>query len=255
LLLAQARLHDTMAFTGATVALGTNPHANPVVSPGERATQLYRQVLLTLDASNVEALSCLAAQSFYNDMPELSLKHYRRLLQMGLGSYSCELWNNLGLTCFHSGQYDMSLGCFDRALALLPSSSSASDSSASDSLASDIWYNLSLVGVSLGDLGLAYQACRVSVSLEPNNSEAYTNLGVLEMRKGNAEAAKANFATAIRLSGGVLYEPLYNGSLLAYKSGDFAEAFTLAQQAVQANPASHDSQELLKTLKQTLIQQ
>ena len=87
---------------------------------------------------------------FYSDQPELSLRFYRRLLQMGIGDThisiisivlyfidllsqdfsdiaspaincffkcsplpgSAELYNNLGLCCFFAQQYDMTLTCF-----------------------------------------------------------------------------------------------------------------------------------------------
>lgn len=80
--------------------------------------------VLGFDASNVEAIACLAAHNFYTDQPEvracrvvlwegcsftvpccvlqLALRFYRRLLQMGVTN--AELWNNLGLCCFYSSQ-------------------------------------------------------------------------------------------------------------------------------------------------------
>ena len=42
----------------------------------------------------------------------------------------------------------------------------------------------------------------------------------------------------------------FNGALLAFKLGDFQEAYTLANKALEAFPDHHDSQELLKLLKQ-----
>lgn len=54
--------------------------------------------------------TCVAFQ------PELSIRYYRRLLQMGVNN--TEVWNNIGLCCFYSSQYDMALGCFERALAV-----------------------------------------------------------------------------------------------------------------------------------------
>ncbi len=38
---------------------------------------------LVRDASNVEAIACIAADHFYSDQPELALRYYRRLLQVG----------------------------------------------------------------------------------------------------------------------------------------------------------------------------
>lgn len=56
----------------------------------------------------------------------MSIRYYRRLLQMGVNN--TELWNNIGLCCFYSSQYDMSLNCFDRALSM-----------ASDDDMADVW--------------------------------------------------------------------------------------------------------------------
>ena len=44
-------------------------------------------------------------------------------------------------------QYDMCLGCFERAFSL----SSTNETSA------EIWYNLSVVAMNMGDVGLCYQ--------------------------------------------------------------------------------------------------
>ena len=47
----------------------------------------------------------------------------------------------------------------------------------------DVWYNIGHVGISLGDHGLAYQAYKISVSLNPAHAEAMNNLAVLEIRR------------------------------------------------------------------------
>ena len=132
-----------------------------------------------------QALSCLAANHFYSDQPEMSLRYYRRLLQMGVNNV--EIWNNLGLCCFYASQYDFSLSCFERSLQL------ADD-------VSDVWYNIGQVAIGIGDLGLAYQAFKIAVSLDSNHAESYCNLGVLELRKRNVEAAQANFLLAQQMA-------------------------------------------------------
>lgn len=38
--------------------------------------------VLAVDASCAEAIACLAAEHFYSDQPELSIRYYRRLLQV-----------------------------------------------------------------------------------------------------------------------------------------------------------------------------
>jgi tetratricopeptide repeat protein 8 len=219
LLLGAARLHDQMGAMDKGVAL-------------------YKRVL-GLDASSVEAIACLASHHFYGDQPEVALKYYRRLLQMGVAN--TELWCNLGLCCFYASQYDMALTCFDRALAL-----------ADDANMADVWYNVGHVAVGMGDTGLAYQAFRVAVSVDPGHAESLTNLGVLEMRKGNVEAARANFAAAQK-AGEHLFEPWYNGALLAHKVGEFQEAYAQVQRALAAFPDHSDSQDLLRTLKQQFV--
>ena len=49
---------------------------------GAAANLQYKKVLAH-DASNIEAIACMAATHFYSDQPELALRFYRRLLQMG----------------------------------------------------------------------------------------------------------------------------------------------------------------------------
>jgi len=48
-----------------------------------------------------------------------------------------------------------------------------------------------------------------------------------------------------------MFEPFFNGSLLAYKLGDFQEAYELATKALALCEGHHDSVELLKQLRQT----
>lgn len=60
----------------------------------------------------------------------------------------------------------------------------------------DVWYNVGHVAVGVGDLGLAYQAFKISVSVDPNHAESFNNLGVLELRKGNIEQAQEHFKSA-----------------------------------------------------------
>jgi tetratricopeptide repeat protein 8 len=45
-----------------------------------------------------------------------------------MGCSNTELWNNLGLCCFYASQYDMTLSCFEKALAM-----------ANDDNMADVW--------------------------------------------------------------------------------------------------------------------
>ena len=97
---------------------------------------------------NVEAIACIGMNHFYADQPELSLRFYRRLLQMGVSN--AELYNNLGLCCFYAQQYDMSLTCMERALAFADE----------EETKAEIWYNVGHIALAMGDTSLAYQCYR-----------------------------------------------------------------------------------------------
>jgi len=86
----------------------------------------------------------------------------RRLLQMGV--YNAELYNNLGLCCFYAQQYDMTLNCFTRALAI-----------ATDENVSDIWYNLSHVALVGNLITLSLSRLRVGSHSIPTMSEQQVN--------------------------------------------------------------------------------
>ena len=77
---------------------------------------IFKSNLSQEEPINVEAIACVGMNHFYADQPEVSLRFYRRLLQMGVSN--AELYNNLGLCCFYAQQYDMSLACMDRALTM-----------------------------------------------------------------------------------------------------------------------------------------
>jgi hypothetical protein len=48
----------------------------------------------------------------------------------------------------------------------------------------DVWYNLSIVAVGMGDLSTATYALKLIVNANPNNGEAYTQLGCWRCSKG-----------------------------------------------------------------------
>jgi len=216
LLLAAARVHEAL-------------------NNGDEGMALYKQVL-QIEASNVEAVSCLAAHQFYSDQPEIALRYYRRLLQMGV--QTAELWNNLGLCCFYSGQYDMCLTCFQRALQL-----------AGEDTTADTWYNISHLAVGIGDLGLSYQALKVAVAADSKHAEAYNNLSVLELKKGNLDAARSGFNQAHTLNPS-MFEAPFNSALLCYKLGESQESFNLVNKSLSNFPGHSESKELLKMLEQ-----
>lgn len=105
-LLGEARIHDALNDLESSLAL-------------------YKRVL-HLEACNVEAIACMAAQHFYSDQPEVALRFYRRLLMLGVAN--AEIWNNMGLCCFYASQIDITLRCFENALLV-----------ADDLVQADVW--------------------------------------------------------------------------------------------------------------------
>jgi len=223
------------AFTGDPSMLVGMARVQEVMGDSDKSCALYKRVL-AYDGAHVESIACVAANHFYSDQPEVALKYYRRLLQMGV--LSSELWNNLGLCCFYSGQYDMSLSCFERGLNL-----------ASDESMADIWYNIGHVGIALGDLAMAYQCCKIAVSIDPHHAEALNNLGVLEVRRGARDAGKVAFEAAHEADEGV-YEAPYNASLTAFRGGNFQDAYNLVNKSLAIFGGHGDSQVLLKELQE-----
>lgn len=75
-------------------------------------------------------------------------------------------------------------------------------------------YNIGHVGVALGDLGLAYQAFKVAVSVDPTHGEALNNIAVLEMRRQKVDVARSCLSTSVSVNS-FLFEPLYNNGIMA----------------------------------------
>ena len=68
-----------------------------MLNMSKEACDYYKQVL-HFDASNIEAIACLASHHFYDDQPEIALRYYRRLVQMGVNN--AELGAILGCAAF-----------------------------------------------------------------------------------------------------------------------------------------------------------
>jgi tetratricopeptide repeat protein 8 len=187
------------------------------------------------DSSNVEAIACLASFQFYSENPELALRYYRRLLQMGIAN--TELWNNLGLCCFYAQQYDTTLRCFEKALSM-----------AEDENMADVWYNIGMVAVGLGDVGLANQAFKIAASIDTKHAESFNNMGVLELRKGNIDQARSNLQAASQLAP-MMWESRLNEATILHKNGEFEECYRLASDALKLSPSLPHAQELVTMLK------
>lgn len=258
ILLRQNRTHNALeiyafileAFPGDVDGLAAKAR---VLDDSESASMCYKEIL-KMDASNIEALACLAAHHFDSDAPHIALRYYRRLLQMGTNSV--ELWNNLGLCCLRMGQYEISLHCFCEALKM-----------ANDDNAADVWYNIGKeqnnvfilafakghVGIGLGDCEMAEQAFSVAVAFDPFHSEALNNLGVLLKEAGNETSAEYHFERSRSVNANISpFEPWYNGSVIAMEKGNIEKAFECVMQALSIAPENASCQKIFQILSRKL---
>uniref|UniRef100_A0A8R1EMS1 TPR_REGION domain-containing protein n=1 Tax=Caenorhabditis japonica TaxID=281687 RepID=A0A8R1EMS1_CAEJA len=72
----------------------------------ELSVDLYKKVL-DAQSNNIEAIACVATTYYYGGKPEIALRYYRRILQMGVSS--AELFMNIGLCCLAAQQFDFAL--------------------------------------------------------------------------------------------------------------------------------------------------
>ena len=96
---------------------------------------------------------------------------------------------------------------------------------------------------------MAHQCFSLALTNNHSHAEAFNNLGVLEMRRGNLESARAFFASASN-TGTHLFEPAFNTAYLSEKTGDLQTAYVVVKKSLNNFPEHHDSNELLKQLKQ-----
>ena len=96
---------------------------------------------------------------------------------------------------------------------------------------------------------MAYQCFRLSLSANNNHAESFNNIGVLEVRRGNIDQARAFFQTASGLADH-LFEPNFNLATLTSRSGDLQTSYVVVQKALKIFPEHKDSADLLKQLQQ-----
>jgi len=210
-----------------------------LLGDAQTATYLFKDVL-KFESSNIEAMACLGAQYFYLEQYEIALQFYKRLLQIGI--QNSELWCNMALCAYYSKQYDIVLQCFKQSLALC----SQSDD---DALFADIWYNVSIVLISCGDMAFAFKALKIAITANPSHAEAWNNLAILERKvQGNYDKALIHFDTAHELSD-FLYEPLYNAALANFKTGNCQLALKKILKSLAVFPNHYASKKLHSELQ------
>lgn len=196
----------------------------------------YQQIL-AIDAGNITALSRMGIYWFNNGKPEITLVLCQRMMQMEV--IAASVWCNLGLACFYSQQFDLVFNSFDRALR-------AVDNDHDRAL---IWYNVSQVVSSLGDLTLTNQCLQNSLLVDANCAQALINKSALSYRKrppaqeefistcGIVPMSKPkNTVDPLTAEKSMdYYESYLNDALQALASGESVTARSLLQEALKIN--------------------
>lgn len=203
----------------------------------DTAFDLYNTAL-HLDSSNIESIACIGAHLFYGkNQPELALRYYRRLVQMGVNT--AEVWNNVGLCAFYTYQMELSLSCFSRALQLCQE----------DSQRADVWYNVGHVGIGTGNIRFAERAFRLAVGADATHAEALNNLAVLAYEKQREKKGRRLFDTAV-MAAPELPEALYNTALLAFEDGNLEVAHRMVMRVLDNYPDHPESVALQAKLRE-----
>ncbi|KAK7197843.1 Tetratricopeptide repeat [Novymonas esmeraldas] len=204
------------------------------------AYDLYNQVL-HLDSSNIEAIACVGAHLFYErNQPELALRYYRRLLQMGV--HTAEVWTNMGLCAFYTFQTEMSLTCMSRALTLCKE----------DSQRADVWYNIGHVGIGLGNMAFAERAFRLAVGADPTHAEALNNLAVLAYEKKKANTGRRLLDTAV-LAAPALTEALFNTAVVTCQAGELEVSYQMVMRVLEVDPDHPEAVALQSKLRECFL--
>ncbi|KAG5510550.1 hypothetical protein JKF63_06847 [Porcisia hertigi] len=204
------------------------------------AFSLYNHVL-QLDSSNIEAIACIGAHLFYErNQPELALRYYRRLLQMGV--HTAEVWTNMGLCAFYTFQMELSLRCLSRALTLCRE----------DGQRADVWYNVGHVGIGMGNTTFAERAFRLAVGADPTHAEALNNLAVLAYEKKKEKTGRRLLETAVLAAPG-LTEALYNTAAISFQEGELELSYRMVMRVLEENPDFPDAVVLQRKLRERFL--
>ncbi|CAJ0939598.1 unnamed protein product, partial [Mesorhabditis belari] len=195
----------------------------------DESIELYKEIL-AVQANNVEAIACIATNYFYSDLPEIALRYYRRIMQMGVNN--AELFLNVGLCCFFCQQFDLAIACIERAHA-----------TATEDIQADVWYNTGHVALSIGDVKMADRCFQLALTADQDHGESLCNLGILRLREGKIDQAKSFFHNA-KGKAPHLFEPYFNLAILANQAGQYSEALINVNKSLEIFPEHVHSQTL-----------
>src|SRR6266852_4696200 len=144
----------------------------------------------------------------------------------------------IALVHFDQGHYQAAI---DTLTALR--SKKISDAKCAD-LLSDAYYNLITLFVDTGELDKAAQVADKAVAALPQNAEALSMRGSIELSQGKTEDAYRDFASAAQLSPGSPDPPFFMG-LAEYRQSKFEEAGQVLKNAIASGIVDSDLHYLL----------
>jgi tetratricopeptide (TPR) repeat protein len=145
-------------------------------------------------------------------------------------------YNNLGVTSFHNGAYEMARDQFLQAVKFDPELAEA-------------YNNLGLTHTELNDEEKATEAFKKAVELNPSLHAAYNNLGYIMYKRGNYEQAIEMYNEALGRStrNGPAYTNLGNAY---YKLGRIDDARAAWTKALELDPGNEKAKRNLKRLEE-----
>uniref|UniRef100_A0A183CE91 TPR_REGION domain-containing protein n=1 Tax=Globodera pallida TaxID=36090 RepID=A0A183CE91_GLOPA len=198
----------------------------------------YYKLLLKQEANNVEGIACLGAHFFYEGRPEIAMKFYRRILQMGVNS--AELYVNLAVCCFYCQQFDLACGCLQQAHAF-----------ADQQMQADLWYNTAHFAMARCDLKMAERCLQLALASDADHAESLVNLGILKMHDHRTDEARNLFQTAAQ-KGPHLYEAHFNYALLLHEMGNYAQCYSSLKRSLELFPEHFYTKKLLQRVETIL---
>lgn len=152
-----------------------------------------------------------------------------------------EAYYNLGITYLYSQNLDKAIEIFNTAVQLNPNDAA-------------IYHNLGITYCEKGEYDYAIKNLITAIKINPDDAETYQNLGVACYKKGNYEEAISNFQQSLDHNN--KNAEVYHGIGMVYSDqGDFKLATEFLSKAMEINPdstASHEILHLVKKAKQIL---
>ncbi|CAB3397472.1 unnamed protein product [Caenorhabditis bovis] len=219
--------HDVTLLTGMA-------RVKELLGEYDDSINIYKKVL-EVQANNIEAIACVATTHYYSGKPEIALRYYRRILQMGVSS--AELFMNIGLCCLAAQQFDFALSSIMRAQATM-----------TEDVGADIWYNIGHVMVEVGDLRYAARAYRIALSMDPDHCESLVNLGILKHQDGKIDEARSLYQAAVSKNP-QMFEANFNLGMVSYQQGKYDDCRRLITKALEVFPEHEHCLKILKMIK------